>query len=541
MVTEQLQSFDMYETPADLLMAHDPDFRAGHVKLHGWQLKWMFDFAKHSDDKEPFKGLLRAANGSGKDKFAISPCVLWLGMRYQRANSIITSSSGRQLDRQTDTYVNDLAKQINADHGFEVWKCNYREYSSRVTGGMIDLFATDEPGKAEGTHPIAANGQMGIFVSEAKSIPNDIFKALARCNGFTKWCEVSSPGLPDGHFFDKCQDADIVFPPNNNVGLTTTSRGWRQYHVTAYDCPHLSSGYIEEIIHEYGAGSHLVKSMIEAEFGVDSEAMVVISIDKINRVIKFEPEHIRAPFNTGGVDLSAGGDETCLAVRNGNKLIALVPFRYTDTQKTVDRLESEFRKWHLETIDSPIFTDAGGLGKPIIDQLRARGWKNVRYVFNQQRAFDDKAYRNLGTNLWFKFARLLEEMEVCLIKDDLAIKQLANRFYKITEVNKFQLESKIQARARGHPSPDRADSIILAFYDYSPAYSSRANSSQITIPRRGLLLKEPAPFSQIENVKGPNVNNLLLQYGYGRRNDNWLNTELSRVNSGIKRQLSLKN
>lgn len=534
-ILEQPQVFDMYDTPADLLMAHDTDFRERGTKLHGWQLKWMFDFAVETDKHNPFQALGRAANGSGKDKYLIAPCALWLGMKYPRVNSIITSTSGAQLDTQTDPHINYLANSINRDHNHEIWKCNYRDYGSRVTGGKLNLFCTDEPGKAEGHHPFFDGAQMGVFLSEVKSIKEEILEAMSRCNGFTKWCEVSSPGLPNGHFFDLCQDASYVFPLG--IPKNPDDRGWRQYHITAFDCPHLSKNYISEMAHRYGEDSHIFKSMVLAEFGIDIDSMVVVQIDKLNRLLKFVPEHIPSEFNTGGFDISAGGDETSLCIRNGNKILAVIAWRYSDTQDTIKRAEYEFRKWKLDSNNSPVWTDAGGLGKPIIDQLRERGWKNVQYVLNQSKPFDDKAYKNLGTNLWFLFARLIEELEIILIKDDLMIKQLANRFYKITELNKFQLESKLQARAHGHPSPDRADSVVLAFYDYSPSYLAGANKSQITIPARN---SGPAiaPYSHLQEVQSTSKESIISQYMPSmRKNDGWLEVEISRLNNDLRNQL----
>ncbi len=45
-------------------------------------------------------------------------------------------------------------------------------------------------------------------------------------------------------------------------------------------------------------------------------------------------------------------------------------------------------------------------------------------------------------------------------------KQLASRYFVVTPQNKLQLESKKQARSKGHVSPDRADAFVLAFADY---------------------------------------------------------------------------
>jgi hypothetical protein len=48
--------------------------------------------------------------------------------------------------------------------------------------------------------------------------------------------------------------------------------------------------------------------------------------------------------------------------------------------------------------------------------------------------------------------------------------QLTNRYYKgfDTTQGKLALESKAEARANGHKSPDRADGYVLCMFSYRP-------------------------------------------------------------------------
>ena len=493
------KSIELFNNPAELCAVVDPQVRGGTVKIHPWQLRLHHDFAKPSTADAPYRAVLRAANGSGKDKMGIAPCATWLALKYTQSNSIVTSSSGRQLDTQTDTYVNQLCQGINSYFGDEIFKCNYREYRNNITGGVIDLFATDEPGKAEGAHPIIHDGQMGIFVSEAKSVPDAIFDALVRCNGFTKRLDVSSPGAALGHFYDICSRSEEL--------------GWIQYHITAFDCPHLAKSYIEYVRNKYGETHLFYRSMVLAEFGAQDGELLVLTADKLFRLMKVAPVmmHLPGKFNVGGLDLAAGGDETVLAVRNGNKVIAIEGFRMADTAKSIRHLEGLFRTYELTSENSPVFADAGGLGKPIIDQLRDRGWNNVQYTMNQWEPRDKIAYANLGTENWFKLSRLIEEMEIILPfgpRDDALEKQLVERYYKIpTTSNKFILESKIQARAKGHPSPDRADAVVLCFSNYQPTYLQREHRKVQAVP---VTVERPKPDPTLRQLALGNTSQRVL-------------------------------
>jgi hypothetical protein len=116
-----------------------------------------------------------------------------------------------------------------------------------------------------------------------------------------------------------------------------------------------------------------------------------------------------------------------------------------------------------------ITADDGGVGRAVIDILRKRGW-NIRRVLNQSAALNTKQYRNRGAELWYRFARFVEEGLLILLDDDTTYKQIAARKYKDEKgasVEKLTLQNKKEMKAEGLPSPDRADAIVLALADYN--------------------------------------------------------------------------
>lgn len=473
--------------PVELLLLLDDDISSGRVKLHKWQVQILLDFAAGgSSDDKPLQQLVRACNGSGKDKYVIAPCVVWLCMANVKARGVVTSSSGQQLDAQTGTYIDQLCMAANRRFqelfGNDIWKINYRYYRCLATESPIDLFATDEPRKAEGYHPLVPDGKMGIFVSEDKTVPDEINIALNRCTGYTHRLHVSTPGVPMGHFYDYCSLAvpRVSIKTINEVGPTD----WIHYHITAYDCSHLSRSYIEQMKRDLPGGETGVafRSIVLAEFG-SADSMVVIPYNYIWRAINgCKHGWKQKAWNDAGVDLSDGGDETVLAVRNGNRLLHVIPFKFDNTQDTIRFLDEKFRSYGLNNPNSRINADCGGLGKPMLDSLRAKGWSNIHYIDNRNTPHEPRTYKNRAAELWFRFRQLLELDELWLIDDDKLKRQLSTRFYSITPDNKHQLESKVQARSKGHPSPDRADAVILAFWDYEKLHIDTAPDKPFDIP-----------------------------------------------------------
>lgn len=493
--------FDI-ESPLELLYLLDDDICSGRVKLHTWQMRILSDFALGGiSDTHPFQAVVRACNGSGKDKYVIAPCVVWLCMKYKMATGVVTSSSGAQLDRQTCRYIKSLCMATNRKFGVEIWTCVYRHYVCRFGNELDDeiseifCYATDEPGKAEGYHPLAFGRKMGLFASEDKTIPDEINVAMNKCTGYTHRLHVSTPGLPMGHFYDYCSLAQLrEYVTDINK---TNPEDFIQYHVRAKDCSHISKAYLEQMKRDLPGGENgaAYKSQVEAEFGTTDE-MVVIPYTYIWRAFTHtvqypQPEWIVEPYNKAGLDLSDGGDETVLTVRNGNKHLKTIPFRFDNTEDTVAFLDEKFKEYDLTNPESFIYADCGGLGKPMLDRLKRMGWSNIRYIDNRNKASYPKTYLNRGTELWFHCRKLFERHELILLKDDKLIRQLSTRYYKMDLSNRHRLLSKPESRSKGYPSPDRADSFVLAFWDYKSTFVEEVPEKEEDRPVKRVPYKKP--------------------------------------------------
>lgn len=493
-----------FKDPVELLYFLDDDISSGATKLHPWQIQFMMDFAddRHSKD-HPFQAAVQACNGSGKDKYIVAACIVWLCMRYCYARGIATNGSGDQLDNQTELHIEWLCKQVNKKIDPKIWKCNYRYYECLATASPIKLFATDEPGKAEGYHPLRTGAKMAIFASEAKSIPAEIFDALERCHGFTHRIDVSSPGLQTGNFYDVCMTGierrsvkDVKEVPPINV---------IRYLITYKDCPHITELEADRMASKLKGGrtNATFRSSMLSEFCTTDEMVVCNSTDVWLAVNSPPAEWVKEEHNKGGLDLSDGGDETCLIVRNGNKHLATIPIRdIENTEDTISFLEEQFKLWNLNHPQAYIYADCGGLGKPMLDRLKRKGWSNIRYVDNRHRPFEPRTYQNRGAEIWFHCSILFEQRLLIVNYDRELVTQLCTRYYKITPKNTHQLLSKVESRSRGYPSPDRADAFVLAFWDYKSKYHDFAPPEEDKLPFTPEKQEKPKPdFSMLEWAK----------------------------------------
>lgn len=449
----------IFANPAVLLAFYDPLFWTGEHKIYDWQIRIHRDFA----DKLPGKATrmcVAANNGSGKSKYLIGPGAVWTSL-FPKALSVVTSSSGSQLDLQSMRSVKNLAEHINAYHGVELFECQYRHTEFKPTGSFIEARITDEPGRMEGFHPQEPGREFSVFVDEGKSIKTEMYEALVKWTGYTRRMDVSSAGPPFGTFY-----THYVSPE------------WKSYRIQASDCPHLSKDEIDGLIATYGEKSAIIQTTLFSNFSNFFDGSLVMTFETVQRCLRMAKEEVggqpvipwrKEEENRAGLDSSGGGDEMILSVWNGNKQLVIESIDAKDSVVAVDQVVLLCRKWGLNN-PAKRRADGGGNAKPILDMLARKGFPFVR-IFNQVPPADAivaKSYANRGTEMWYKFARLMEDCRLIPLPDPTQTNQLASRHLKRqVSTNKLMLEPKPEARANGHPSPDRADAAVLAMDHYS--------------------------------------------------------------------------
>lgn len=453
------------DNPVELWTLLKPD-----VELYRWQFETLMQIGGYLkvgcykpedktviDKNAPFRLLLPAANGSGKDAIVIAASTVWYVLTGIRNRAIVTSSSFEQTKFQTEPAIRDLTAKVNSKFG-PLFKSIQFHHVVPKLGSEIKMFATDDPGHAEGYHAWDNGGIMRI-VNEAKSVKPDIFKAMSRWTGVSHDMCVSSPGPKSGDMYNRVADC-LQYP--SDVVLNK----WYLRRVTAFECKHLTAAHIQNIFHEYGQDSPHTKSVIFAEFS-DYGEPVIISEATYDKLLKSPP--LEQGHDIGiGLDLAGGGDEDAGFVRIGNRVLHSFFFRQKDTDLAADLIDIQLEPW--KNTDYTFNADNGGIGQAILDKLAQKNW-NIRRRNNQSPAFDKRQFLNLGAEVWHYVKRLIERSEIILPKKiDKLREQMTTRQWEGLESTqgKFALEPKPVAKACGRVSPDRADAFNLCFFSYRP-------------------------------------------------------------------------
>jgi hypothetical protein len=394
-----------------------------------WQDKVMWDVATGS---RPVT--LRAANGSGKTQGIATVLLLWHCAVFPKSQVVTTAGVYRQVKEQLWGNIHSHADRLGKG-----WKLNETNLTA-PNGSKAIGFSTDDPHKFEGWH----NEHLLLILDEAKSIPDEIWQAVQRCNApDLRILIMSSTGKAEGFFADSFHGKREFFS---------------QHTVTAHDCPHLSDEWIQGQLDYWGEDHWFVQSMIYSKFREVGVTDFVVAPSRWANCADNPPEP-EFGIKTAFIDWAAGGDENVIAIVNGNVVTDVIAWTEADTMSAANKAAGLLVQKQVPV--TRIFADDGGLGHPINDALAANGFP-VRRILNNWKASQPEYYQNLGSELWHQASRQIEQREVVLPDDDITMKQATSRKSVVSSANKMGLERKEDMKARGLTSPDRADAVLSA-------------------------------------------------------------------------------
>jgi phage terminase large subunit len=186
----------------------------------------------------------------------------------------------------------------------------------------------------------------------------------------------------------------------------------------------------------------------------------------VNRPVeKTEPDEI-------GVDVGRfGSDKTQMYRRRGAKIIAHKEFTKQDTQFVGD----EAWEFAGRNPNIPIKVDDTGVGGGVTDRLVRLGAYAVPINFGGSPK-DKKKYDTAADEMWFEFP--IEKASIP--NDPQLIQELGGRLYDFDKIGRRKIEPKKKFKERFGRSPDKADALLLCFYNgYHRESGSSVGSAEI--------------------------------------------------------------
>jgi hypothetical protein len=194
-------------------------------------------------------------------------------------------------------------------------------------GGFLFGRATDASGNIEGLHD-QPESPAAILVDEAKSIRDEILDALERCHTSYRLL-MSSTGQAFGEFYRIC---------------TAKSHLWRTFCIPSSLCPHVAT--IEADRENFKDNVFRIKHGAEWLYDAGDS---MISLEHVRALIDNPPpEHVLGR-SAAFCDFAGPGDESVLALCNGNRAEIVDAWRSKDTMHSVGKFLTLFRKLNLQS------------------------------------------------------------------------------------------------------------------------------------------------------------------------------------------------
>jgi phage terminase large subunit len=396
------------------------------IKPYDWQCKILLNY------EAGFQTAAACANFTGKTSTVFPIAALWTLYNFPRARLMYISATGHQVKNQ---FFSSLAR-FNSCPAFAGWTWLETELRTPAGGFMFGR-ATDTGGNIEGLHD-QPDSPAGLLVDEAKSIRPEVLDALSRCHT-TFRLFMSSTGGAFGGFYEIC---------------TAKAHLWRTFRVPSSMCPHVDPSTIE------ADRENLKDSVFRIKHGAEwlyDAGDSMISLESCRALIDNPPAYTAGQI-TAFCDFAGPGDESVLAVCNGNRAEIVDAWRSRDTMHSVGKFLTHFRRLGLN--GHQIAGDEG-YGHQLMDRMQEEGFYLQR-INNGSAAQRADIYFNLSAEWWSIVGQLIERRIISIPNDEKLIAQLSSRRKLYDSKGRERLESKADLKARGGESPDRADALIGA-------------------------------------------------------------------------------
>jgi phage terminase large subunit len=421
-------------------------------------------------DAEHGKGSnwIACKSGQGPGKTTVSTLIgLWRCLQDVDALTIVTAPTMRQC---REVWLTECRRRLEGadpllQRFIKVTKTKV-EIGGRADWGVKTVTATKEE-NAQGFH----EERMTVIVEEASGVPRPIitqFKGtLSNPNALL--LQIGNPNSRDCDFYD-------CFNSNRDRWECFTFNA----EDTARDYPNIVNPQRnKDLEEEFGRQSDVYRVRVLGEFPM-ADPNCVMSSDDVEACMK-PSNMVRASQQDGakviGIDLARfGGDENAVYRRSG---LAVMDHWNQSRVEPIVAVRKAFAMqasagWSdAETL---YVVDAGGIGQGILHVLYEAG-KNVVEFHSGGVAQEGDKFGDAITEGWFRLAKAVKERRCYLPKDKTLIQQLSSRQYSTNKKGLLVLESKDQYMKRGYDSPDRADGVVYAFFDYSQLEGRSARGS----------------------------------------------------------------
>jgi hypothetical protein len=314
-----------------------------------------------------------------------------------------------------------------------------------------------------------------VILDEAYGIPKNIWDAASTlaANEHSRILVIGNPDGP-GEFEEVCR----------------ADSGWNVIHIGAKHSPNFTGEpvsqflkdmlihprWVEERAKKWGRDSALFQSKIDGSFPVGGDPFAVIRYDwaRACQLLDWPAVGDRE----GGVDVGAGGDRTVIRERVGLVAGRELEFIDADPIRTAGELNRAIADWGLRKVK----IDSTGIGWALAGALTEASSRHsphgpcihdaeiigVNFGSGPTEGTEDK-YLNKRAELWWQGRERsrpeVQNWDLAAVDDDVLHELTAPKYEILDRMGKVKIEPKKEIIKRLGFSPDRAEALLLAFYE----------------------------------------------------------------------------
>lgn len=410
--------------------------------------------------------LVRACHASSKTHTAAAATLWWI-RHDPEAIAITTAPTWTQVE---DVMWSEIRSMVNKSPVLN-WPVPNRTEIRLGDKNYAMGFSTDRGARFQGFH-----GKILVIADEAVGIRPELFEAIEgfRAGGDVRLLYLCNPTETGNPIFNMFQDPSSRFnkirisafdTPNLQGFDTTKLMSSNQSTIEFNPRPYLvTRGWVRQKWIECGEDPDhpFWRARVLGEFpDATTSGFIPLSIIEASSRNGGDPG---GPVHAGIDVAGPGEDETVLTLRAGTQVLAQHVFSAADPRLEVLGV---LREWQPRLV--AIRTDAVGIGYYFTEFLRDHFGTIVQGINVSNRPLLASRYVRLRDELWDGLKQRLVAGGITGLIDDTTRIQLSNLKYFESPDGKVSVESKSEARKRGVGSPDRAESLLLAFMtDHTP-------------------------------------------------------------------------
>lgn len=405
--------------------------------------------------------VVRSGHGTGKS-LAAAVLVCWWVTSHPPGDALAVFTA--PTDRQVRAVLWEEIRRLHARAGLPGTVGLAPEW--RIDGQLVALGRKPADGDEVAFQGLHARNVLAVL-DEAAGLPRALFEAV---EGVTT--SEGSRTLAIGNPDQRGTSFERAFEPGS---------GWATHHVSVFHTPaftgeDVSDGLLAVLPSRqwaadaranWGESSATYRTRVLGDFPA-SNADALITWDMVTeaRARTAEPSW---PVVLG-VDVARfGADSTVVVLRAGDFVRVVDVLRGKATTETAGYVLNLWRR-----TAATVCVDDTGLGGGVVDMLRENGCPVVP-VIAAASASDPGHFANVRAEGYWRVRRALEAGTLALPDDDELTGQLARLRYRLDSRGRVLIESKADMRARGLPSPDKADALALTFAGPEPITPAAAD------------------------------------------------------------------